>query len=356
MFYKQFLKITDSLNPEFVKNFDYWLTTLPKSNQKNITASVVSSRLGVRYSLAEAILSFACKEGITEKYYLVKCPTCDSVLETTELNGLADVLCRPVYCIDCEEEKQITTDDIYTAYRVVKQPDVTEDEIARAILKKLNQGDGNNVNFSEADSLSNDINSLYEAFYNPSESAYDDFNELRSKLDLDYGKNTTEKGRALERLVLRIFNEIKYVYGTNDVKTQTNQFDCTFLCGVCTVYPSVFNYLSPCFIIECKNEKKKPDNNYMNKLESIMDTNDAQFGIVFGMEDATSTCFEISREHYLTRKNTARQRIAVTCCKKDLNYIIDEKVNLLQYLEFKIFQITSGSPSSTFEMFCKDLK
>ena len=41
MFYKQFLKITDILNPEFVENFDYWLATLPGNNQKNITASAV---------------------------------------------------------------------------------------------------------------------------------------------------------------------------------------------------------------------------------------------------------------------------------------------------------------------------
>ena len=47
MFYKQFLKIMNVLNPEFVENFDFWLATLPKNNQKNITASVVSAMLEV---------------------------------------------------------------------------------------------------------------------------------------------------------------------------------------------------------------------------------------------------------------------------------------------------------------------
>ena len=59
MFYKQFLKIMNVLNPEFVENFDFWLATLPKNNQKNITASVVSARLEVGYSLAETILKFS---------------------------------------------------------------------------------------------------------------------------------------------------------------------------------------------------------------------------------------------------------------------------------------------------------
>ncbi len=71
MFYKQFLTITDTLNPNLVENFDYWLATLPKNNQKNITASAVSSMLGIKYSFAKLILKFSEEQGILEKYYLV---------------------------------------------------------------------------------------------------------------------------------------------------------------------------------------------------------------------------------------------------------------------------------------------
>lgn len=353
MFYRQFSTIINLLNPEFVENFDYWLATLPRNNQKNITASVVSSRLEVKYSLAEFILKFAEKQNILERYYLVKCPDCDYNLDTITKDDIADVLVNPVFCDECEEDKKITLDDIYTAYKVIQQADITEDELAKAIEKRLNQGEDSGTNFIEADSLSNDKSTLYEAFYDPSESVYGKFKELRDKLDLDYGKNKTAKGKALEVLILLIFGQIKYVRGSNDVKTQTNQFDCTFLCGINTVFLSVFNILSPCFIIECKNEIKKPDNTYTNKLESIMDTSNAQFGIVFGRKDATSPCFTISREHYLTNKNTSKQQIIVTCYDKDLEYIIDKKVNLLQYIEYKIFRITNNSPDSTFEMFCE---
>lgn len=354
MFYKQFLKIIDLLNPEFVEKFDYWLATLPKKDQKNITASVVSSRLEVKYSLAEAILKYAEKEHILEKYYLVKCPDCDYNLAIIAKEEIAEKLVQPVFCDECEENKKITQDDIYTAYRVIKQADITEEELARAIQKRLNQSEETSINFIKADSLSNDKNTLYESFYNPSESAYNRFKELRKKLDLDYGKDTTAKGKALEILILDIFNEIKYVKGTNDVKTKTNQFDCTLLCGVDTIYLSVFNILSPSFIIECKNENKKPNNTYTNKLESIMDTNDVQFGIVFGRKDATKPCFEISRDHYLINKRSCKQQIIITCCDDDLEYIIDKRVNLLEYLEYKIFQITSNSPTATYEMFMKN--
>lgn len=351
MFYTQFSKIIKLLNAEFVEEFDYWLATLPAINQKNITASAVSARLGVKYSIAETILTFAEKEHILEKYYLVKCPDCDCNLASISQSELANYLVTPIFCEECEEEKHITIDSIYAAYKVILKPDVSEDAIAKAIEKKLSQGECDVKNFTQADSLKNHKISLYEAFYNPSESAYDIFKTLRSKLDLDYGKNTTAKGNALEILILEIFKQIKYIYVTNDVKTETNQFDCTLLCGVDTLYLSVFSYLSPYFIVECKNEKKKPDNNYTNKLESIMDTNEAQLGIIFGRKDATSTCFAISREHYLLKKESTKNRILITCYDKDLEYIIDKRVNLLQYLEFKIFQITANSPKSTFEMF-----
>ena len=331
MFYKQFLTIIDVLNPDFVESFDYWLATLPRNNQKNITASVVSSRLGAKYSLAESILKFAEKQHILESYYLVKCPDCDYNLDIITKDEVADVLINPVFCDECGEDKKITLDDIYVAYKVIQQADVSEDEIARAIDKKLKQSEESDANFFKAE-----------------------FIEQREKLDLDYGKNTTAKGKALETLVLEIFNQIRYVRGTNDVKTKTNQFDCTLLCGVDTIYLSVFNYLSPFFIIECKNEKEKPDNTYINKLQSIMDTNDAQFGIVFGRKDATKPCFEISREHYLLHKTSNKQQIIITCSDEDLKYIIDKKVNLLKYLHYKIMQIICNSPTATYEMFMKE--
>lgn len=355
MFYKQFSTITDTLNPEFVENFDYWLATLPRNNQENITSSVVSSRLGVSYSLAEAMLQFAERQKILEKHYLIECPDCEYVLQSVAANDLADILADQVFCNVCEENKVISLDNVYIAYKVILQPDVTEEEIAKAIEKRLNLGDSAGINFSKADSLANkgNIELIYEIFYNPSESAYNKFKELRRKLDLDYKKNTTAKGDALETLVLEIFNQIKNVYCTNDVKTKTNQFDCTGICSIQTSFPSVFSYLSPYFIIECKNEIKKPGNTYCNKLLSIMNTNEAQVGIIVGRKKATGTCFEISREHYLKHYSNQRKKIIITLSDDDLKLLIDSRVNLLRYLEFKIFQVTSNSPAATFEMFSK---
>lgn len=352
MFYKQFLPITDVLNHEFVEKFDYWLATLPYQNQKNITASVVSTRLSVSYSQAEKILSYAEKQGVLEKYYLVKCPECNYNLYIITMEEIADILMEPQYCDECDDDKRITLDDIYTAYKVILKPDVTEEEITKAIEERLGQSERIDINFTQADSLGNNIKILYESFYSPSESAYIRFAEMRKQLDSDYGKDTTAKGRALEMLILEIFRCIKMIKGTNEIKTLTNQFDCTMLNGFNTGFLSVFTYLSPYFIVECKNEpENKPNNTYCNKLISIIDTNEAQLGIIFGRKDATSTCFTISREHYLKNSRERKQKIIITCSDKDLEYLIDKRVNLLEYIAFKIFQVTAGCPNSSFEMF-----
>lgn len=353
MFYKQFSEIMESINPEFVEKFDYWLATLSQNDQKNISASVVSSRFGVHYSLAEHILNYAASQKILGKVYILRCPKCDNFLARVEEQELRDILSSPaIFCSECELDRIITLENIFTAYEVISHPDITEEKLKVEIEKRISSSKGITQNFTEADSLANNPDKVCQIFYNPSESAYEEFIHLREKLDLDYGNDTTAKGDALETLILSIFNSIGSVSGSNKIRSKTNQFDCTLLNNLKYGFPSVFDYLAPYFIIECKNEpNKKPDNNYMNKLQSIMETNDAQLGIIFGRKDATSTCFSTSREHYLLHKNSSNRKVIITCCDIDLDYIIDKRVNLLEYLHFKVMQITANTPKSTFEMF-----
>lgn len=354
MFYKEFLKIIDILNSEFVEDFDYWLAMLPKNRQENITASLVSSRLDVSYVQAEAILNYAENLGILKKYYMIKCPECDAKLDVVSKDEIIKMLSVLDYCDVCETYIKVTLEDVYTAYKIILQPQVTDDEIKAAIEKRLKSYSDIEINFNKADSILNDPTTLYETFYNPSESAYKNFKLMRKELDLDYGKNTTKKGNALEKLVLEIFSNVKMVSITNEARTKTNQLDCTAICGYNTAYLSVFSYLAPYFIIECKNElKKKPDNSYCNKLYGIMDTNEAQIGIVFGRNDATRTCFQLARDHYLTNKLTKKHKIVITFSDNDLEYIIDKRVNLLSYIEYKIMQVTFNTPQLLYEAFLK---
>ncbi len=346
MFFKQFSKITN-VDTSTIRKFDAWLISLPKHLQKNITISGASARSGIEYSQVNKLLSFAYDENILSKHFLVKCPHCGAILQSIESNEIISTLGNNLECDECGDIC-ITTDDILIAYELIEHPSVNDNDLP-SITSSEENSDASN--FLPADSLSYQLHNLYEAFYNPDESAYIHFSKLRDALDLDYGTNNTAKGNALEKLVLALFSEIQHIKGTNKIKTNTNQFDCTFISAIKTCYPSIFDYLSPYFIVECKNEKKKPDNTYTNKLESIIRTNDAKLGIIVGRSNATNTCFTLSREHYLTTMNSNCPKIIITLSDDDLKKIIDDHVNLLLFLQYKIFQVTSNSPNAQYEYF-----
>lgn len=361
MFYKQFSKITDLLGEEIAEAFDFWLATLPRIDKKGISASGTASKLGISYSLADRLLKYAEKEKILERYFMVRCPFCDDLLGTITKDDIKEVLADGMFCEECDKNVHVTTDDIYSVYRVIKKPDVSEAEIAKAIDKRLNKGTGGSGNFNYADSLSGDTSTLYEIYYSPDESAYSEFARMRKELEKDFGKDTTAKGKALENLIVRLLKEIKYVHcntkivaGRNQVPSGINQFDITGICGIRTLEPSIFLYLSPYFIVECKNETKKPGNSYLNKLMSIMDTNDARLGIVWGRKTATSTCGPLAREHYLKHSGTTKEQVVITMSDDDLDLIIDKRFNLLKLFEFKVLQITTNSFDSKLEDFYQD--
>lgn len=352
MFYNIFSDVPEELNIEYVKNFDFWLSTLPERKEKHITASAVCSQLGGMFYQAEFMLEFALKNGILSKHYLVRCPECGECIDILESGDqVADTLMNSAYCDECEKDVIISPDDIYEAYKVIKRPDSSNSEIEDAIKKKLSEKMlEKNVNFYNAGSLIKK-KFLYSCFYSPNESAYDKFKEMRNKLEEDYGKNTTAQGNSLEELVLEIFKQIEFVNCSNKVHTETNQLDCTILANVATKFPSVFNYLSPMFLIECKNEKKAPGNTYTNKLIGIMEKNESKLGILFSRKKAAKTCDKTAYQHYLSKKYAPKQEIVICMDDIDLGYIIDKKVNLLEYLNFKICKLTTDSNNMSWEQF-----
>lgn len=352
MFYKQFSKITDSLNNEFIEKFDFWLATIPGNRQKNITISLISGKFDVPYSQAKLILEFCEKENILESYYLITCPNdeCNAIIRSdVSLDELADIIGEKGYCHLCDKEYTISPENIFIAYKRIKKPNVSEKEIENKILKKM-IASGESVNFSKADSLDDNRN-LYKVYYNPDESAYNEMLEMKKHLD-DNFKTTTAKGNALEKLVLHLFKQVKNVSGTNKLKTYTNQFDCTLKVPFKGHnFPAIFEYMSPYFIIECKNESKSPSNSYFHKLSNIMDGNEAELGIVVSRKSAGEEALLVARETYLAHKNTNKKRLLINLYDDDLVKIIDNKENLLEYLDWKILNLTTNAKNSEFDMF-----
>lgn len=119
MFYKQFLEITDGLNADVVKEFDFWLATLPEKEAKSITISTVASRLGIQYSIADLLLEFALRKGILKRAYMLVCPNeeCHLPHSILDANEVRNMLGKEEYCHNCQEEFVVDLTCIINIYQ-----------------------------------------------------------------------------------------------------------------------------------------------------------------------------------------------------------------------------------------------
>ncbi|MBM7562729.1 hypothetical protein [Fusibacter tunisiensis] len=354
MLYKQFISISKILNEELISNFDYWLATLPNRSKKGLTLSMIASKFGIDTSIAEVIIDYCIKQGIFEEEYLIRCDNdeCEMPLEHITLDQIADKVNSVVTCNRCDQEFRISFDNIYKTYKVIKNPEASKEEIKKEILKRLGtESNGHQENFSRADSLANDKFKIYEAYYNPDESAYDEMTQLFESLDNDYGKNTTKKGEVLEELALKIVTSIKHVSGTTKLTSYTNQFDCVVQQPISTSYPSLMNFMTPYFIIECKNEASSPGTTYFHKLSSIMDKNEAKLGFVFSRKAAGKPALQTARETYLSKLSGPKPQYLINLYNKDLGMIVKERENFLRVVDFKMMELTLNARNANYEWF-----
>ena len=358
MFYREFLKITDILDERFVEAFDFWLTTLPEYDAKTISITTIASRLDVKYSLAETIVKFAEKEGILKKRYIVLCSNdeCGFFYDEYNADELIALLGTEGYCHNCGKEFTISYENTMVVYSKIREPNVPESAIEEEIKKRVGKINGN-INFFNADTLAQNPKDIFDLYYSPSESAYKKLVELKAALNGPF-KTTKEKGDVLEALALYLFKQIRSVKGTNRIKTYTNQFDCTMCFSYTSkTFPTIMRYMTPYFIIECKNEMEKsgkgktPSNTYYHKLSDIMSSNDAQLGIVLSRGEASEEDIRIAHDNYLLSKSTTQQKIMLSLSEHDLEALIDKRINLLEYLSFKKDVLTMNAKNATFEMF-----
>ena len=133
MLYKQ-LETVQGIASVSVEKFDFWLATLPKENQKMIFVSLVADRIGIERSVADQLLRFCKGHEILQTYFVAECKAC-GCRESIEKEVIATMLTRTLECRRCKAT--ITPKMIYVAYRVVKQPDATEEEIRGKIENRL---------------------------------------------------------------------------------------------------------------------------------------------------------------------------------------------------------------------------
>ena len=340
MFYQELLEIskngTKVLSDELIEEIDTWLATLPSSLADRITVSRFSSKFGLDYQLSRYILERLCELKLFERVYAILCPECGHVLKITDERNLLKDMNVTTYCYGCDEDINITANDVEIRYKLLKMPNDPEK------MKKLGEDSFGQKSFNSKDTIEHLIKegnyNVNNLFYHPTEEEYELLENLFRGVSEKTYDTTTEQGNSLEELVLTLLNLIENVTATG-AKTSTNQIDCYVINKGNKIPCTIFERIGDIIYCECKNEKQKPDNTYYHKLSNIIILSRAnqdqyRLGIVFSKLECTKPCDRIAQKAY------DKQKIyLINFSLSELEEIIFKRINILDYLRFKMDMI-----------------
>ena len=130
MFFHELLEIKKlNICNELIDELDKWLAFMPKSEREFITATTLSNKFSIDYSLAEIILIKLEEYDVLQENFLIVCPECGREIFLIDKENVLSELEQINYCIKCSEEIELTMEDIYRCYRLIKYPTVSENEI-----------------------------------------------------------------------------------------------------------------------------------------------------------------------------------------------------------------------------------
>ena len=152
MFYPKLLEIKElGFASELIEQIDKWLAFLPDSEKSIITAGKVSRKFGIDYTLVEVLLNKLYDIGILDETYIILCPECEKEIRSATRENLVDVMQEINYCYKCDTEIKVTMEDIIFSYKLIQEPQLTENELKEYASKVL----GVDKTLSKEERLSN---------------------------------------------------------------------------------------------------------------------------------------------------------------------------------------------------------
>lgn len=337
MFYQESYNCTMyESSPKIVEDMDYFIGTLRREEARLITISRVSSKLEIPLEIAHFLLKYYTDSQILQKRYLIVCPTCGYNIKSFDKKSEAEMsLTESHFCMECEENIICNKNNICIAYARIKMNTTSQEEINKTLIEhRLIEEivDEEENFFSKADSL--EYSTILKQAFKCDESAYIELEKMYKNLDNNF-KTSKEKGDAYEKLVIDVVNRINGVKATSIVKTNTNQIDCFAISQVKTTYHSIYDYLSPKFIGECKNEQETPGITYAEKLYSLIKLSPkAKLGILFSRKKWSKESKEFAKKMALLENI-----YIVNFCDDDWEKFLNQKMNFLEILLLKIVEV-----------------
>lgn len=323
MLSSQLSKLKEIINKEELERVEQYVDSFNLNTK--ITVSKFATSTEISLDLSSKVLTLLSDMGILTLNFAVRCPQCGLLIKIME--DFTDIDTE-ILCYSCEQESEISSDNIEVIYTVEKIPfplGQQSKKIMQSILAVLKEED------SLTAYLEKNHYNLNEICYKPSE---DELICLKEQYEKVFSSQTTkDKGDTLEQLVLNLFNLCKQFEATNGLKPRPNQIDCYVRNKICSPGVPGIGAINR-FFIECKNEEEKPSMTYLNKFHSILKLTGNDFGIIVSKMEAPKTYATMLNKIYLNDKI-----IIISLDKKDLENIIINKKNLLSMIEMKVDEV-----------------
>lgn len=318
------------MNAEEASRLSVYLTGLTPNASQCITISKASNAMGISLEKTYEILMAAAAEKILRVEYALRCPECGMLIQ--RFHSLDEIPQEMQMCYGCES-------NFYAAAEIIEvmfcydhngffQIGQSEGEIIPS--KQIVQIDTLMGLFQTGLNLNN-------LFYAPTDEEYADLREKLAALETPK-ISTKQKGDAMESLFLSLLCCVK-VFRASSIKTENNQIDCYVRNQVGSCLP----HLGQRIVVECKNEKKKPDNTYYYKLSGIIDGINGnakeivKLGIIVSYKSPAKTIKNLAVLRY------ARDGLVMISIDiNDLKKLIINHVNLLEMIERKRDEITTN--------------
>ncbi|BDU83482.1 hypothetical protein [Clostridium perfringens] len=342
MYYPELLEVIRKTGAkEAIEKLDKYFAFLPNRTEKIVTISNIASMLELDYSMIRVLMGYIYELGILDKVYIINCPECGREILIASQKSLLEKVKELDYCIKCRHEIEIESSDVVVGYKVIKKPDIDSSDIVTETQRLF---EGEKIDYSDEDILKKlfeeNKENPHDFFYNPSNEDRELMKKLYDSLDEEFANNKT-KGDSLEGLIKLLFNSCAGMTASNEVRTTTNQIDCTVRNDY-FIPLSVYKELGSIIKAEGKNEpENRPGNSYYHKLYGILNTSkstqEQSIGILFSRLSIASTCFDLARQYFLKDKI-----IIINIDDNDLHRIVYDEENFLDVIQEKIQQVKNN--------------
>lgn len=326
--------------PTTIKQFDWWLASLPKHHRRAILPERLARDLKLDSSLAYDLFVAATEQGTLAVNYEVTCPACGDVVVYTSPREIPET-------IECHEGHSFSltnlSNQVIVSFRLIRGPgerpkkpfgSMRGNQVPHRPLQGSSVSEWAKHDLFRTRIIDSEFFSLTDATY---------AQKLLKRLEASFqSKSTKVKQEAMENVANYLLSCVHCFDVTHNHRSETNQIDQMVRVRPYRYVHPLLEFIGTHFICECKNEEESVSVQKISNLKSLLDDHNASLGVFFSRKP-------ISGEGWSDGSGKVRQifmhsRKVIVCIDyNDIERLLQSKANLMTMLYDKYHEVISVS-------------